>query len=64
MLIPTPKFTKYLFNTENERGWSKGKLIKEKLGYDKSNYMAYVDAIKEAVKSYPHIFLTLGNSRT
>lgn len=53
MLIPTPKFTKYLFNTENERGWSKGKLIKEKLGYDKSNYMAYVDAIKEAAKSYP-----------
>ena len=53
MLIPTPKFTKYLFNTENERGWSKGKLIKGKLGYDKSNYMAYVDAIKEAAKSYP-----------
>ena len=56
MLIPTPKFTKYLFNKENKRGWSKGKLIKEELGYDETNYVSYIDAIKKAAKLYPAKF--------
>ncbi len=53
MVFPETKFTKYLFDHSSDGGWPKGKIIKEKLGYDIDNYSEYVDAIKKAARIYP-----------
>ncbi|MBX9012651.1 minor capsid protein [Ligilactobacillus murinus] len=53
MVFPETKFTEYLFEHSNDKGWPKGKIIKEKLGYDIDNYLEYVNAIKKAARIYP-----------
>lgn len=38
IVFPEAKFTGYLFSRESKKGWNKGKIIKEKLGYDIDNF--------------------------
>lgn len=45
--IAESKFTKYLFDGDNEKGKNKGRLITKRLGYDISNYTQFEKEIKE-----------------
>ena len=51
--VATEKYTKYLFDGENEKGLIKGKLITEVLGYDKNNYMDFDKLLKENISCFP-----------
>lgn len=56
IVFPEAKFTGYLFSRESKKGWNKGKIIKEKLGYDIDNFSDYINAIEKATKLYPSKF--------
>ena len=47
------KFTEYLFNPNNEKGYSKGKYIRDHLGYDEKNWRKFRNQILKAAKEYP-----------
>ncbi len=51
--IAPQKFTKYLFDGENERGLIKGRLITKELGFDIDNYPEFSDEILKRIKMYP-----------
>lgn len=53
MVFPEPKFTKYLFNPESDKGWPKGLILKEKLGYSIDNYKEYIQELKRLAPLYP-----------
>ncbi len=50
------KFTEYLFNSENQKGWAKGKAFASRLGYDKDNYAELKDEIMKSVTKYPSTY--------
>ncbi|MGK4058173.1 minor capsid protein [Loigolactobacillus coryniformis] len=47
------KFTKYIFNPDNPRGYSKGKAFMSVLGYNADNYAELQSAILMKAKSFP-----------
>nr|DAG07227.1 MAG TPA: minor capsid protein [Caudoviricetes sp.] len=47
------KFTKYIFNPDNPRGYSKGKAFMSVLGYNADNYAELQSAILTKAKSFP-----------
>lgn len=51
--IDDKKFTDYIFNPKNEKGYIKGKLITDLLGYDINNYDELRDIIKNNISKYP-----------
>ena len=50
------KFTEYIFNPDNQIGFSKGKAFISRLGYDKDNYLNLKHEIIEKAKLYPATF--------
>lgn len=54
--IDDNKFTGYLFNADNPRGFSKGKLFESRLGYNANNYGNLKQAILDNVINYPSTF--------
>ena len=51
--IADEKFTKYLFNPDNARGWAKGKAMSSRLGYDITNWEKLRDVIKANASDFP-----------
>ena len=51
--IADEKFTKYLFNPDNARGWAKGQAISSRLGYDIDNWEKLRDVIKANASDFP-----------
>lgn len=47
------KFTKYLFNPENQRGYAKGLAFKSRLGYDETNWEELRAEILNRAPLYP-----------
>lgn len=55
-LAPEPKFTKYLFNPENAKGWAKGKAIIGRLGYSAENWRELQGELLQGATLYPASF--------
>jgi SPP1 gp7 family putative phage head morphogenesis protein len=53
--VAESKYTGYLFNPSNEKGYPKGKAITSRLGYDDSNYMELDKLIKSNIGKFPAI---------
>lgn len=51
--VDNRKFTEYLFNPENQKGWAKGQAFTSRLGYDKDNYSELKDLILKSAEKYP-----------
>lgn len=51
--IDNRKFTEYLFNENSKSGYPKGKIISERFGYSKDNYLSFKKEILKRSKSYP-----------
>lgn len=51
--IADEKFTGYLFNPENARGWAKGRVISSRLGYDISNWGELQREIMQNASGFP-----------
>lgn len=47
------KFTEYLFNENSKTGYPKGKIISERFGYSKDNYLSFKSEILKRSMSYP-----------
>jgi hypothetical protein len=47
------KFTKYLFNPDNKKGWDKGQAFSDDLGYNDSNWSDLQAALQEAASKFP-----------
>lgn len=47
------KFTSYLFNPDNSKGWAKGKAFTSRLGYDIENYLELKQEILKRAEKYP-----------
>lgn len=47
------KFTEYLFNENSKSGYPKGKVISERFGYSKDNYLSFKSEILKRSMSYP-----------
>ena len=50
------KFTRYLFNPENEKGWIKGLLFTRRLGYSQKNWNSLQSEILHGARLYPAVF--------
>ena len=50
------KFTEYLFNPLNQKGYSKGKAFISRLGYDDKNFAELKNAILESAQKYPSTY--------
>lgn len=55
VLIANEKFTGYLFNEANKKGYAKGKNFDERLGYNITNYESLKEEIIKKVPQYPAI---------
>lgn len=51
--IDDGKFTGYLFNPSNERGWAKGRAITSRLGYDETNWQEFKGVIDTNKDKFP-----------
>ncbi|WP_341460602.1 minor capsid protein [Enterococcus asini] len=51
--IDDRKFTEYLFNENSKSGYPKGKIISERFGYSKDNYLSFKSEILKRSMSYP-----------
>lgn len=51
--IADEKFTKYLYNPGNPRGWAKGRGIASRLGYDETNWQAFKEVINSNKDKFP-----------
>ena len=51
--IDDRKFTEYLFNENSKSGYPKGKIISERFGYNKDNYLSFKSEILKRSMSYP-----------
>ena len=51
--IADEKFTGYLFNPDNPRGWAKGMGITSRLGYDETNWQALKEVIDSNKDKFP-----------
>lgn len=47
------KFTKYLFNPDNPKGWDKGKAFSADLGYNDSNWSDLQSALQDSASKFP-----------
>lgn len=47
------KFTLYLFNPQNQKGWAKGQAFMSRLGYSGNNWQSLRDKILEQAKNFP-----------
>lgn len=54
--VAPEKYTRYLFDDNNEKGLIKGRLITDVLGYDKTNYMEFDKLIKDNISNFPKRF--------
>lgn len=55
--IADEKFTKYLYNPDNPRGWAKGRGIASRLGYDETNWKAFKEVIDSNKDKFPVKFI-------
>lgn len=53
MIINEKKFTHYLFNPDNPKGFAKGKNFTRLLGYDLNNYREMIEEISNRAPKYP-----------
>lgn len=53
VVVAEPKFTKYLFSPENERGYNKGKAFISRLGYNINNWQELQQKIIYNAPEYP-----------
>lgn len=51
--IADGKFTGYLYNPKNARGWAKGRGIASRLGYDESNWRSLKEVIDSNKNKFP-----------
>ena len=52
-LLQDEKFTKYMFNRENPRGWAKGVAFQSRLGYNADNWMELQSEIQSRAPLFP-----------
>lgn len=52
-ILPEPKFTKYLFDENSEKGYPKGRAFTDRLGYGKDNWQKLQKALKDGAPRYP-----------
>ncbi len=52
-ILPEPKFTKYLFDENSEKGYPKGKAFTDRLGYNMDNWQKLQKALKQGAMKYP-----------
>ena len=55
-ILPEPKFTKYLFDENSEKGYPKGRAFTDRLGYGMDNWQKLQKALKEGTTQYPAAF--------
>lgn len=55
-ILPEPKFTKYLFDENNSKGYPKGKAFTDRLGYGIDNWQKLQKALKNGAPTYPATF--------
>ena len=53
IVVDPRKFTGYIFNPENKRGWAKGQAYSTRLGYSLDNYDLLRDEIIRSAKLFP-----------
>lgn len=52
-ILPEPKFTKYLFDENSEKGYPKGRAFTDRLGYSLDNWKKLQEALKQGAMEYP-----------
>lgn len=52
-ILPEPKFTKYLFDENSEKGYPKGRAFADRLGYSLDNWKKLQEALKRGAMEYP-----------
>ena len=52
-VLQEEKFTKYLFNPDNQRGWAKGVAFQKRLGYDADSWSELRDEIRSRAPLFP-----------
>lgn len=52
-ILPEPKFTKYLFDENSEKGYPKGRAFTDRLGYGTENWQKLQEALKNGASKYP-----------
>ena len=52
-VISDEKFTKYLFNPENKKGYAKGVAFSKRLGYNENNWNEFKNEIQERIMLFP-----------
>lgn len=52
-ILPEPKFTKYLFDENSEKGYPKGRAFTDRLGYSIDNWQKLQKALKQGAMKYP-----------
>lgn len=52
-VLPEPKFTKYLFDENSEKGYPKGRAFTDRLGYGMENWQELQKALKQGAVKYP-----------
>ena len=52
-ILPEPKFTKYLFDENSEKGYPKGRAFTDRLGYSLDNWKKLQEALKRGAMEYP-----------
>ncbi len=55
-ILPEPKFTKYLFDENSEKGYPKGRAFTDRLGYSLDNWQKLQKALKQGAVQYPAVF--------
>lgn len=55
-ILPEPKFTKYLFDENSEKGYPKGRAFTDRLGYGIDNWQKLQKALKDGAPRYPAVF--------
>ena len=55
-ILPEPKFTKYLFDENSEKGYPKGRAFTDRLGYNLDNWQKLQKALKQGAVKYPAVF--------
>lgn len=53
VILPEPKFTKYLFDENSEKGYPKGKAFIDRLGYSMDNWQKLQETLKQGAMKYP-----------
>lgn len=56
-ILPEPKFTKYLFDENSEKGYPKGRAFTDRLGYGTENWQKLQKALKQGAMKYPALYV-------